>query len=68
MLNKMFGTEINCVKVSKYGVFSGPWSEIRRKAGKYGPEKIPYSDTFHVVIKKSRKIGQEQTSLMSVFP
>ena len=28
---------------SKYGVFSGP------NAGKYGPEKTPYLDTFHVV-------------------
>ena len=30
-------------KVSKYGVFSGP------SAGKYGPEKTPYLDTFHAV-------------------
>ena len=30
-------------KVSKYGVFSAP------NAGKYGPEKTPYLDTFHAV-------------------
>ena len=29
--------------LSKYGVFSGP------NAGKYGPEKTPYLDTFHAV-------------------
>ena len=29
--------------MSKYGGFSGPY------AGKYGPEKIPYMDTFHAV-------------------
>ena len=29
--------------MSKKGVFSGP------NAGKYGPEKIPYWDTFHPV-------------------
>ena len=28
-------------KVSKYGVISGP------NIGKYGPEVIPYLDTFH---------------------
>ena len=52
--------QINTVwNVSKYGVFSGPhfphsdW--IRRdfvfspNAGKFGPEKTPYLDTFHVV-------------------
>ena len=42
-------------KVSKYGVFSGP------SAGKYGPEKTPYLDTFNAVqlyvtnIKNARK-------------
>ena len=30
--------------MSKYGVFSGP------NAGKYGPEKTPYMDTFHEMI------------------
>ena len=35
-------SETICI-VSKYGVFSGP------NAGKYGPEKTPYVDTFHAV-------------------
>ena len=30
--------------MSKYGVFSGP------NTGRYGPEKTPYFDTFHVVL------------------
>ena len=42
-------------KVSKYGVFSGPYfpafglSVFSPNAGKYRPEKIPYLYTFHVV-------------------
>ena len=42
-------------KVSKYGVFSGPYlstkylSLFSPNAGKYGPEKTPYLDTFHAV-------------------
>ena len=47
-------------KLSKYGVFSGPCfpafrlntpylSVFSPNAGKYGPEKIPYLDTFHTV-------------------
>ena len=31
-------------RVPKYGVFSGP------NAGKYGPEKTPYLDTFHALL------------------
>ena len=34
------------MKSSKYGVFSGPFSP---NAGKYGPEKGSYLDTFHAV-------------------
>ena len=34
-------------KVSKFGVFSDP------NAGKYGPEKTPYVNTFHAVKKRS---------------
>ena len=30
-------------KVSKYGVFSGPHFSV------FGPENIPYFDTFHTV-------------------
>ena len=37
-------------KVSNYGVFSGPYFPVfSPNAGKYGPEKTPYLDTFHVV-------------------
>ena len=43
-------------KVSKYGVFSGPYfpvfglnTETYSKWGKYGPEKFSYLDTFHAV-------------------
>ena len=35
----------------KYGVFSGPYlSVFSQNAGKYGPEKTPYLDTFHALI------------------
>ena len=37
--------------MSKYGVFSGPYfTMFGLNAGKYGPEKTPYLDTFHTVI------------------
>ena len=46
-------------KVSKYGVFSGPYFHIfvlnteicvfSTNAEKYGPEKTPYLDAFHAV-------------------
>ena len=35
----------------KYGSFSGPHFPVfSPNTGKYGPEKIPYLDTFHAVI------------------
>ena len=35
---------------SKYGVFSGPYFAVfSPNAGKYGPEIIPYLETFHAV-------------------
>ena len=48
---------ITAWKVSKYGVFSGPYfSSFLIKSpysmqitGKYGSEKTPYLDTFHAV-------------------
>ena len=51
---------ITAWKVSKYGVFSGPYfrafgmsserySVFRPNAGKYGPEKTAYLDTYHAV-------------------
>ena len=37
-------------KVSKYGVFSGPYFPVfRLNMEKYGPEKTLYVDTFHTV-------------------
>ena len=37
-------------KVSKYGVFSGPYFPVfGLNTGKYGPEKTPYLDTFHAI-------------------
>ena len=37
-------------KVPKYGVFSGPYFPVfGLNTGKYGLEKTPYLDTFHVV-------------------
>ena len=45
----------------KYGVFSGP------NAGKYGPGKTLYLDTFEAVVKKSGKFEQDQMTLISAF-
>ena len=37
-------------KVSKYGVFSGPYFHVfGLNTGKYGPEKTPYLGTFHTM-------------------
>ena len=37
-------------KLSKCGVFSGPYFPVfSPNTGKYGPEKSPYLDTFHEV-------------------
>ena len=55
----------NACKVSKYGVFSGPYFPafglntekyfvsyfvFSPNVGKYGPEKTPYLDKFHTVL------------------
>ena len=54
-------------KVSKYGVISGPYfSVFRLNTGKYGPEKNPYSDTFHTVLETAVKI-LSQTSCHYTF-
>ena len=38
-------------KVSKYGVFSGPYFPVLSlNKGKYGPEITPYLDAFHAVL------------------
>ena len=55
-------------KMFKYGVFSGPYFHVfSTKTGKYGPEKTPYLDNFHTVIKKlglrkARKIRPESNN------
>ena len=44
-----FPTEVSR-KVSKYGVFSGPYLPVfGLNTGKYGREKAPYLGTFHAV-------------------
>ena len=57
-------------KVSKYGVFSGPYfpalglkylSVVSPNVGKYGPENTQYLDTFQTVTDRSM---QETTNLM----
>ena len=41
---------ITAQKVSKYGVFSGPYFVVfSPNTGKYGPVKTPYLDSFHEV-------------------
>ena len=41
----------HCVKVSKYGVFSGPYLPVLGlNTGKYGLEKTPHLDTFQAVM------------------
>ena len=38
-------------KVSKYGVFSGPYFPLfSPNTGKYGSEKTPFLETFHAVV------------------
>ena len=38
------------VKLSRYGVFSGPYFPVfSPNTEKYGPEKTSYLDTFHAV-------------------
>ena len=60
MRHRRFYKKVTAWKVSKYGVFCGPYfpafglnteylSVFCPNAGKYGPEKTPYLDTFHAV-------------------
>ena len=56
-------TQQHCVKVSKYGVFSGPYCPVfSLKTGKYGPKKTPHLDTFHTV----QRINNSSCSVMTV--
>ena len=45
--------EVTAWKVSKYGVFSGPYFPA------FEPEKTPYLDTFHVVGETQNTIWKE---------
>ena len=45
-----FSLRITAWKVSKYGVFSGPYFPVfSPNTGKHVPEKIPYLGTFRAV-------------------
>ena len=59
-------------KLSKYGVISGPYFPVfglifNPNAGKCGPGKTPYLDTFHAVVpgqtEGRRKVFLEWTSI-----
>ena len=55
-------------KVSKYGVFSGPYFPVfGLNTGKKGPEETPYLDTFHAVWYLEAYSELCQTSLMKLF-
>ena len=50
MLNKRINQIPTARKVSKYGVFSGPYFPVfGLNTGKYRLEKTPYLDTFYAV-------------------
>ena len=50
-MNKYFYT---ASKVSKQGVFSGPYFPVfSPNTGKYGPEETLYLDSFHAVLRKA---------------
>ena len=53
LFSMSFIIEPTARKMSKYGVFSGPYfSVFSPNTGKYGPEKTPYLDTFYAVTMK----------------
>ena len=52
-LEYLYSAKYTASKVSKYGVFSGPYFvAFSPNTGKYEPEKTPYLDTFDAVIVK----------------
>ena len=57
----MYSSNGYCVwKVSKYGVFSGPFFPgFRQNTGKYGPEKTLYLDNFHAVGYNKEKVHEK---------
>ena len=51
----------------KYGVLSGPYFPVfGLNTGKYGPEEIPYFDTFHVVHTTYRSLGEDNMNLIDL--
>ena len=46
--------------MSKYGVFSGPYFSV------FGPEKIPYLDTFHAVLSLHLKLRFFDSRALSI--
>ena len=55
--------------MSKYGVFVGPYFLVfGLNTGKYGPEKPPYLDSFHVVrVFKEIRIHEKSTKSSRVI-
>ena len=56
-------------KVSKYGVFSGPYfAAFWSNTGKYGPEKTQYLDTCSDFIRKSEQLSKTfDKEMVNVF-
>ena len=58
-LYQFFSDRYTAWKVSKYGVFSGPYFPVfGLNTKKYGPEKTPYSDTFYAVVISAEPLFQ----------
>ena len=48
--NEKLGRKLQREKCANTEFFSGPYfPAFRPNTGKYGPEKVPYLDTFHAV-------------------
>ena len=61
-------THVHCVKSVQIRNFFGPYFPIfRLNAGKYGPEKTPYLDTFHAVVVLYTHIAQLMTHTKNVY-
>ena len=56
---------ITAWKELKYGVIFGPYFPVfGLDAGKYGPEKTPYLDTFHAVDKQAERAQRNGRTLI----
>ena len=53
----MFDWILHCVKSVKIRSFF--WSIFSLNAGKYGPEKTPYFDTFYALLNTSLKVDSK---------